>query len=194
MRSLNLSIIVPTPDGGSLDRLAASLKGQLYPEDELLVIGDTTDGALPEVEAWVKQQPQWRYLDAGSTEHSWGHREINYGMTQATGDYILFQDDDDVYARGAIVNVHRAIRRAPLAPHLFRFQAARAGGRVYWTKKGSVVCGEIGGHCMVVPNVQEKLGKWTDAYTGDYDFIVETLRLWEPIAPVWREEVIVLAR
>ena len=185
---------MPTPDGGNLPALAESLKGQLYPEDELLVIGDTTDGALPGVEAWVKQQPQWRYLDAGSTEHSWGHREINYGMTQATGDYILFQDDDDVYARGAIVNVHRAIRRAPLAPHLFRFRARRYGSVPIWVKKGVVAEGMVGGHCMVVPNVPEKLGRWTDRYEGDYDFIEETLRLWEPIAPVWREEVIVLAR
>lgn len=115
-------------------------------------------------------------------------------MTLATGDYILFQDDDDIYAPGALVNVHRAVRRAPLAPHLFRFQAARAGGARYWVTEGVVAIGQIGGHCMVVPNDPTRLGQWTDRYEGDFDFIEETLKLWEPIAPVWRKEVIVLAR
>lgn len=115
-------------------------------------------------------------------------------MTLAKGDYILFQDDDDIYAPGALVNVHRAVRRIPPAPHLFRFRAARFGGAAIWQQKGVVREGMIGGHCMVVPNDPARLGQWTDRYVGDFDFIEETLRLWEPIAPVWREEVIVLAR
>lgn len=190
-----LSIIVPTPDGGNLPALADSLKGQLYPEDEVIVVADTFhDVDLSHVRDFVLAQPQWRWEEHDAGRAAWGHPQINYGMTVARGDYLLFQDDDDVYARGALVNVHRAIRRAPLAPHLFRFRAARFGGAAIWQQKGVIAVGMIGGHCMVVPNVPEKLGQWTDDYTGDYDFIEETLRLWEPIAPVWREEVIVLAR
>jgi hypothetical protein len=52
----------------------------------------------------------------------------------------------------------------------------------------------VGGHCMVVPNVPEKLGQWTDRYEGDFDFIEDTLKRWEPLEPVWRQEVIVHAR
>lgn len=194
MRSLNLSIIVPTPDGGNLPALADSLRKQLYPGDEVIVVGDTFHGPLDAVRDWVLQQPQWRWVEHDAGRAAWGHPQINYGMTVARGDYLLFQDDDDIYAPGALVNVHRAIRRAPLAPHLFRFKAARYGGQPIWQQKGVVAVGMIGGHCIVTPNDPARTGRWTDRYEGDFDFIEETLRLWEPIAPVWREEVIVLAR
>lgn len=198
MRGLKtLSIIVPTPDGGRLDRLADSLRGKLYPVDEVIVVGDTTDGPLDAVQQFVEQQPQWRYVDGESTEHSWGHREINRGIQEAQGDYLVFQDDDDVFARDAMVNIHRAVRNVnPPRPHLFRFRAARYGpdGLTVWQQKGRVEEGWIGGHCIVTPNVPEKTGKWTDRYAGDFDFIVETLRLWEPHQPIWRPEVISLAR
>jgi glycosyltransferase involved in cell wall biosynthesis len=197
VRSLkSLSIIVPTPDGGRLDRLADSLRKKLYPGDEVIVVGDTTDGPLDAVEAFVGQQPQWRYLDGQSTEHSWGHREINRGIEDARGDYLVFQDDDDVFAGDAIANIHRAIRRLdPPRPHLFRFRAARyAGGMTIWQQQGRVEEGWIGGHCIVTPNVPERTGRWTDRYAGDFDFIAETLRLWEPLEPIWRPEVITLAR
>ena len=190
-----LSIIVPTPDGGRLDLLADSVRKRLYPGDELIVVGDTTDGPLPEVQAFVENQPQWRYIDGESTEHSWGHREINRGIQEARGDYLVFQDDDDIFASDAIVNIHRAIRRVdPPVPHLFRFRAARFGGKPIWQEEGRVEEGWIGGHCIVTPNVPEKTGTWTDRYEGDFDFISETLRLWEPLKPIWRKEVIALAR
>jgi hypothetical protein len=191
----SLSIIVPTPDGGNLPALADSLRGKLYPGDEVIVVGDTFHGVdLSPVRNYVLDQPQWRWEEHDAGRAAWGHPQINYGMSVAKGDYLAFQDDDDIYAPGAIVNIHRAIRRAPLAPHLFRFRAARFGGAAIWQEKGRVEEGYIGGHCIVTPNVPEKTGRWTDRYCGDFDFIEETLRLWEPIAPVWREEVIVLAR
>lgn len=191
----SLSIVVPTPDGGNLPALAESLRKQLYPEDEVIVVGDTFHGPLDSVREWVEQQPQWRYVEHDAGRAAWGHPQINYGVTQARGDYILFQDDDDVYAGGAIANVHRAVRHLdPPRPLLFKFRAGRFGGRTFWVERGRVEVGMIGGHCIVVPNVPEKIGKWTDRYEGDFDFIEETLRLWEPLAPVWRQEVIVLAR
>lgn len=190
-----LSIIVPTPDGGRLDRLADSLRGKLYPGDEVIVVGDTVDDVLPDVEAWVDQQPQWRYVDGQQDVHSWGHREINVGIQEARGDYLVFQDDDDVFAPGAMPDIHRAIKHlTPPRPLLFRFRAARYGDVTFWRQRGVVALGAIGGHCIVTPNVPEKTGRWTDRYEGDYDFIVETLRLWEPLEPVWKEQVITHAR
>lgn len=191
-----LSIIIPTPDGGNLPALHASLAGKLYPGDEVIVVGDTFSEHpnLPAV-ATAVQNAGWRWLEHNAGYMGWGHPQINYGITQAKGDYLVFQDDDDVFAPDAMVNIHRAIRHVePPRPHLFRFKAARFGGQTFWIKKGLVAQGAIGGHCLVTPNIPEKTGKWTDRYEGDFDFIEETLRLWEPLEPIWRQEVISFAR
>jgi glycosyltransferase involved in cell wall biosynthesis len=190
-----LSIIVPTPDGGRLDRLADSLDGKLYPGDEVIVVGDTVDGPLPAVETWVSAIPQWRYVDGGQEEHSWGHREINFGITKATGDYLVFQDDDDIFTTSAMVAIHRAVKYvSPPRPHLFRFRAKRYGDKTFWVEKGRVEVGMIGGHCLVTPNDPARTGLWSDRYEGDFDFVESTLALWAPVEPIWRNEVITLAR
>ena len=189
------SIIVPTPDGGTLPLLRQSLvSAKMLPEDEVIVVGDTHGNDLSGVEEVVKAWG-WRYEPFDAGRNAWGHPQINHGMTLAKGDYILFQDDDDMYMPDALLHVRRAVRHLdPPRPLLFKFKAMRAGGRTFWVKKGVIEVGMIGGHCMVVPNVPEKLAEWTDRYEGDFDFIKDTLALWEPLEPVWRQEVIVLAR
>ena len=159
------------------------------------MVGDTFHGPLDHLRQVVESMPHWRWLEYNAGRAAWGHPQINYGMDYAEGDYLLFQDDDDVYAPDALLNVRRAVKHLdPPRPVLFKFKAARAGGRTFWVEQGVVKLGWIGGHCMVVPNVKERLGTWTDRYEGDFDFIEETLRLWEPLEPVWRQEVIVHAR
>lgn len=190
----SLSVIVPTPDGGSLPNLFASLQGQLRDGDEVIVVGDTHHGHdLTLVKNYVEACGfTWLEHDAGYM--GWGHPQINFGMTQAKGDYLVFQDDDDVFAPDALLHIRRAARNAkPPRPLIFKFRIARSGGLVLPIGR-ELGMGKIGGHCLVVPNVPEKLGKWTDRYEGDWDFIEETLRLWEPLEPVWRPEVITNAR
>jgi hypothetical protein len=114
-------------------------------------------------------------------------------MANAVGDYLIFQDDDDVFYPDALLNIRRAVRHGDPRPHIFKFRITRAGGLVL--PQGQVVAeNRIGGHCLVTPNDPERLGSWTDRYAGDWDFIEETLRLWEPIKPVFRPEIITLAR
>lgn len=195
MQSNRLSIIVPTPDGGTLPLLAQSLNHQLRDGDEVIVVGDAfSDKLTPAVKTWV-EAVGWRYLEYDAGYMGWGHPQINYGIEHARGDYLAFQDDDDVYAPDFILNYHRATRHLdPPRPLLFRFKARRYGNIPIWQRRGVLEVGTIGGHCIVTPNVPEKTGKWTDRYEGDYDFIAETLRLWEPLQPEWRQEVIAYAR
>jgi len=178
-----------------LNELEESLRYQLVDGDEVLVVLDThTDSLLP-LRAWIDRQPHWRYevLDAG--RHAWGHPQINYGMRLAWGDYLVFQDDDDVFTGDALINIRRAARHLdPPRPLIFKFRAERAGNRVFPIQRGLIAQGAIGGHCLVIPNVSSKFGEWTDRYEGDYDFIVDTLAKWAPLEPVWRDEMITLAR
>lgn len=115
-------------------------------------------------------------------------------MQEARGDYLVFQDDDDMFAPDALLYIRRATRHLkPPRPLIFKFKIHRAGG-VTLPRGRDLGLGKVGGHCLVVPNVKEKLGTWTDRYEGDWDFIEETLRLWEPLEPVFRQEVITYAR
>jgi glycosyltransferase involved in cell wall biosynthesis len=188
-----LSIIVPTPDGDGLHALFESLYDQLGPNDEVLVVGDTHDGPLPFVQALIESiGPQFRYLEHDAGHHCWGHCQINYGITQALGEYLVFIDDDDTFTPDALRMIRaRASDQSEPRPLMFKFYAGRLG-RVL-PERYEVVESAIGGHCLVTPNIPGCLGQWGERYGGDFDWIVSTLALW-PAGPAWYDDVIASAR
>lgn len=191
-----LSIIVPTADGEGLDVLFASLEGQLTLGDQVLVVGDTHDGPVERAESLVVNHPHFPlnvfdYIEHDAGHHCWGHCQIVHGMRHATGDYLVFIDDDDCFSDGALDAIRRAAAEQPSPrPLMFRFWSERHG--MYFPPRHEVRESAIGGHCMVVPNIPDRLGQWTCRYAGDYDFIVSTLELW-PEGPAWYDDVIACA-
>jgi glycosyltransferase involved in cell wall biosynthesis len=182
-----LSIIVPTHDGEGLETLFASLEWQLQPGDEVLIVRDTFEGGLVPIPAL----PGVRVIDHDAGHHCWGHCQINEGMRHATGNYLVFIDDDDCFPNGALDAIRRATAAQPSPrPLMFRFWSRRHG--VYLPTRHEVRESAIGGHSIVVPNVPERLGAWGERYAGDYDFITSTLALW-PDGPAWYDDVIACA-
>lgn len=204
---VTLSIVIPTPGlGRPLGRCLKSIASQpLHPGDEVLVVGDTTDGPLPDVEAIVKGfGPPFTYLHfAGTTHvmspegvdmHSHGHDQLNHGIALARGEWIVVNDDDDVFLPGAF----DAIRGAAASlseprPMMFRFVTrfrtllwATPEVREQW----------IGGHNLVTPNRKDRLGLWQPHYNGDFSFVRSTIDLWpnKDADIVWDERVIAFAR
>jgi glycosyltransferase involved in cell wall biosynthesis len=182
-----LSIIVPTHDGDGLDVLFQSLEEQLQPGDEVLIVRDTFEGGLVP----IPDIAGLRVIDHDAGHHCWGHCQINEGMRYATGDYLVFIDDDDCFPDGALDAIRRAAAEQ-LAPRplMFRFWSRRHG--MYLPPRHEVRESAIGGHCMVTPNIPERLGTWTCRYAGDFDWIVSTLALW-PDGPAWYDDVIACA-
>ncbi|KPV51453.1 hypothetical protein SE17_21065, partial [Kouleothrix aurantiaca] len=170
--------------------LIDSRRPQLQAGDEVIVVGDTHDGALPHVELLCTVHGL-RYLAHDAQGHAWGHPQINQGMRVATGDYLVFIDDDDVFDADALATIRAGIAEAPGRVHLFQFHAARLGRTLPETH--AVVESAIGGHCIVPPNDPAKLGQWGDRYGGDFDFIVTTLAHY-PEGPVWHDQVMAWAR
>lgn len=207
-----LSVLIPTPGlGRPLGRCLQSVREQpLLPGDEVLVIGDTAEGPLPEVEATVASfGPQYRYLEhagqvhtfVGDTDyHSFGHEQLNHGISRARGDLLVFQDDDDIFTEGALAAIRGAATEHPGRPLLFRFVSRFR--TLVWGAAKTIAQEHIGGHCFVVPNKPEWLGEWGPHYQGDYTFIRETLDRWPGLngsppgddAVVWVDKVIALAR
>lgn len=183
-----LTIIVPTHDGDGLENLFASVILQLHVGDEVLIVLDTFEGRpeLPRM-PW----PSIRVLDHDAGHHCWGHCQINHGMRHAMGDYLVFIDDDDCFPDGALDTIRGAIaEQDEPRPLMFQFWSRRHGRALPPTHE--VRESAIGGHCIVPPNIPEKLGTWGERYAGDYDFIVSTLALWSD-GPAWYDEVIACA-
>lgn len=189
-----LSLVIPTAGRPSLAATLASIKPQLRSGDEVIVVGDTRAGDLPQTEAIVAQYGRrFRYVPFTDGAMTWGHSQCNHGLGLASGDYVLCQDDDDIYTADALDSVRATIRQYPRRPLLFQFQSYH-GEQVFWHTPGLVREGALGGHCLVSPNVPGKVGRYSARYQGDFDWVADTLTLWQPVQPVWVEQIITIAR
>jgi glycosyltransferase involved in cell wall biosynthesis len=188
-----LSIIVPTPDGEGLRALFQSIRPQLDPADEVIIVGDTHDGPLDAVQLLTEAQGEnWRYIPHDAGHHCWGHCQINAGLQIARGDYLVFNDDDDVFTEGAFDAIRRAIGHQPSPrPLMFKFHCQRLGRTL--PERYAVEESAIGGHCLVTPNIAGRIGRWGERYGGDFDWIASTLSFW-PEGPAWYDDVIAIAR
>lgn len=191
----NLSFLIPTHrEDRPLARALNSIVGQLSPYDEVLVIGDIADGPLPRVERLVARYgPRFKYLPFDAGRHTYGHDQLNWGLTQAQGDYIHVSDDDDVWTPTAAQAMRRAISEAPGVPHLMRFRAHF--GLIFWDELGVIRRDHIGGHCLLAPNLPGKVGRWGAEYSGDYEYVRSTIDLHggnESV--VWDIDIVAVAR
>jgi glycosyltransferase involved in cell wall biosynthesis len=193
-----LSLIVPTAGRPSLARTLASAAPQMLPGDECIVVGDTLDGPLRETEAICRDYPFVRYIEHAARRHYWGHPQFEAGQLVATGDWLLGNDDDDIWTPNALDAIRNAIGQLThLRPMLFRFRS-HFNGFVFWHTPGYLKQGHIGGHCLVQPNVDGKVGRranrGTYRYESDWDWIVDTLGRWHPVEPIWCDHIIAEAR
>ena len=170
---MTLSIIIPTCGRSSLARTLASIATQLKDGDQVVVVGD---GDQPK--AWdICQASDVARLtyDETAPTHRHGGTQRQYGMQIATGDALLFMDDDDIYVPGALDLVREGLTQRPDCLLLFRFLDKHGG--LIW-RDPVIRETNVGTPCFVVPNRREWLGTWTERYEGDYDFIRSTVDRW----------------
>ncbi len=163
-RRSTLSVLVVSTGRSTLARTIGGLAAQLRPGDELLV--DVNDDSPA------------------------GHRARQRLMERARGDYMVFSDDDDLWTKDALSVVRKQCRKAKPALHIFRMILRERGPRlgvVMWARP-EIYEGNVSTQMLVVPNVPEGLGRWSDRYEGDYDFAVSTAA---NLDVVWHEEVVV---
>lgn len=122
-----VSVVVRSTDRPSLPEALASIAAQDYPRIEVVVVGASGPGhsALPE-----RCGPQPLRFVACATRRN-RPEAANAGLDAATGDWITFLDDDDVFLPGHLSGLMAARADAPEAGVIHCFaRAVFADGRV----------------------------------------------------------------
>jgi glycosyltransferase involved in cell wall biosynthesis len=180
----SLTIIIPTAGRPTLSTTLETLAPQVHAEDQILVVGD---GQQPLARRLVVglTSPPWHYFEHGPTRDT-GRSQRELAIARATGDYLCFMDDDDVFTDGALDTIRARARAHPRRPLMFRMEDRF--GTILW-RVPQVAYANVSGHMLVVPNLAGKIGRWDK---NDFDFIVQTLALQGE--PVWLEDVIAVLR
>lgn len=186
MRPRRISFILPTCGRDTLRRVVSQLRTEIGGEDEVIVVGD---GVQP-VARGVMCLQDWRfkYFEHQGGDH--GDPQRDFAIARASGDFLMFIDDDDLYVPGAIRDVvHPALDLAPDRAHMFRC-CGGPDGRV-------LEIGGVMGPQFVPPNNPEKLVKWCrdprQHYWSDFLFIKDTLGFY-PEGPVFHNDEIYRVR
>lgn len=173
-----ISYIVATTGRPSLPETLRSI--ECWPGDEIIVVGGVRDQEM-QLEDFTL-----RYISC-PPGNDWGHTERNWVTPKARGKYLMHIDDDDTYVKGTRRYVEEAITNTPNRPIIFRMRFPN--GLTLWQTQ-TLMCGNMGTPCFVIPNEPEKLGVWGSFVGGDFRFIESSK--WTPEEYVWRSEVIAL--
>lgn len=92
-----ISVILPTYNRAyCLERSMRSVLEQSYPDLELIIVDDGSDDGTKElVENMQQTDPRVRYFYTRINQGAAAAR--NYGIERASGDYVAFQDSDDLW-------------------------------------------------------------------------------------------------
>lgn len=184
-----LGIVISTPGRSSISRTLQSIYYQCAPVEDVLIVGDGYHEPTRELVAeWAHVGLPVRYVATRKTR-DWGHSQVNYGLQHVAGDYVTYQDDDDIYLPRALEEMSRLASKLE-TPHpiLGRVKTPLLG--LIWQRPDQTTC--LDGHCLVAPNDKRKLGWMDGGYNGDQCLLHTTLRNYDQLA--WTDRVWTLTR
>ena len=109
-------------------------------------------------------------------------------IERAKGTHLLFMDDDDQFAIGALATMRRFASQNPGRIGIFRMRFL--DGRVLWADP-VLRLRNVSSQMLCIPNVPGKLGRWESPEyerIADYEFVRVTVELQGE--PIFREEIV----
>jgi glycosyltransferase involved in cell wall biosynthesis len=144
---------------------------------------------LPALESITEQlEPGDEVLVRCSRDEDFGNSARQSMIERAKGTHLLFMDDDDQFARGALATMRVFAREHPGRIGIFRMRYL--DGRVLWSEP-VLRLRNVGAPMLCVPNVPGKLGRWESPEyprVADYEFVRGTAELQGE--PIFREEIV----
>jgi glycosyltransferase involved in cell wall biosynthesis len=162
VNDVTFSVVVPTRGRKTILPALESITEQLEPGDEVLV--------------------------RCSRDEDFGNSARQSMIERAKGTHLLFMDDDDQFARGALATMRVFAREHPGRIGIFRMRYL--DGRVLWSEP-VLRLRNVGAPMLCVPNVPGKLGRWESPEyprVADYEFVRGTAELQGE--PIFREEIV----
>lgn len=186
MKRPTIGCVIATPGRSSLVRTLNSIQYQgLIPGDDILIVGDGHHEPTKDIVELFG--PPFRYVAYKKTR-DWGHSQQNYGLGIVGGDWLLLQDDDDIFLPRAFDEAREIIMDADeQAPVIGRTMTPYLG--LLWSQPGVE---PLDGHCLLVPNVKEKLGHFGSEYAGDQLWLTSNLEKYDTW--YWADRVWTLTR
>jgi glycosyltransferase involved in cell wall biosynthesis len=161
-RDVTFSVIVPTRGRRTILPALDSITEQLEPGDEVIV--------------------------RCSRDEDFGNRARQSMIERAKGTHLLFMDDDDQFARGALATMRAFAREHPGRIGIFRMRYL--DGKVLWADP-VLRLRNVSSQMLCVPNVPGRLGRWESPEyerIADYEFVRQTAELQGE--PIFRDEIV----
>jgi hypothetical protein len=162
VNDVTFSVIVPTRGRTTILPALQSITEQLEPGDEVLV--------------------------RCSRDEDFGNAARQSMIERAKGTHLVFMDDDDQFARGALATMRAFAREHPGRIGIFRMRFL--DGRVLWTEP-VLRLRNVSSQMLCVPNVPGRLGRWESREyprVADYEFVRASAELQGE--PLLRKEVV----
>lgn len=184
---VSFSVITPTICRPSLSRTVASILPQLGSHDEHIIVSDG------EMEQWVTGFDHARLFSTARIG-GYGAAQRDEGIRAARGDYLVFVDDDDVLADGALDMARPIVENNPTALLLFRCEFngynVFPDGTLLW-RDPQIRDGNVSTSMIVAPKMANT-PSWCKhglrRYNCDLYWIMEMAAVTREV--VWRTEVL----
>jgi glycosyltransferase involved in cell wall biosynthesis len=183
---MKISVITPTIFRSSLKYCVEEVDKLLREGDEHIVVFDTN--REPQDKELYKSAPfgTASFYETGLPNHNFGNLQRDAGIEVATGEALVFLDDDDIPFKAAYDVLHN-LEYDRDTVHMFKMYHTPMG-KMLTPNKQQYGC--IGTPMWVVPK-RDDLPKWADNNGYDSDFLFFTnLKKMSDIKIVCHEEVI----
>lgn len=186
MKRPAIGVVISTPGRPSILRTLNSIKMQgLEPGDDIIVVADGHHEPTKDIVEMFG--PPFRYVATQRTR-DWGHSQVNHGIREVTGDWVIIQDDDDVFLPRAFDEIRLIVEKLEgPRPIIGRVMTPYLG--ILWTAPGRE---PLDGHCIVVPNDKKKIGYFGSEYAGDQKWLATNLEAYDTYS--WADRIWTLTR